>query len=202
MGKIWKARSNRFTVPVGYVNGLHLYSAVLHWPCTKCFIIGLTFTHSHPVTSSCHARCCQTHWRQVGVQCLAQGHFDMLDSWSRDQTANLTVTGQPALPTELQPPYVVYFGFKVKWHQKDGSLNRANELNVFCILASTFFSPSHVSHAVPEPRVSLSHFQSHFTPQLWIPTQSCQQFISHQKTLKPLYLPVLTISSSQTKRQE
>ena len=30
-----------------------------------------------PVGGCCHARCCQAHWRQVRVQCLAQGHFDM-----------------------------------------------------------------------------------------------------------------------------
>ena len=79
------------------LNGLHFSSPSLHRLCTQSALqLGLSFTHSYPVGSSCRAR-----WRWVGVQCL---HFDMLDSWSRDRTANLTVTGRPALPTELQPP--------------------------------------------------------------------------------------------------
>ena len=52
--------------------------------------------HTHtPVGSCCHERCC--HWGKIRVQCVAQGPFN---SQNRDRTTNLT--GQPALPTELQ----------------------------------------------------------------------------------------------------
>ena len=80
---------------------------------TNCvFKVLYIWPHIHPFTHSftpsgqqLPCKVLPTHWRQVGVQCLAQGHFDMLDSWSQDRTANLTVMGWPALPTELQPPH-------------------------------------------------------------------------------------------------
>ena len=32
---------------------------------------------SYPDAGGCHARCRPAHQEQFGVQCLAQGHFDM-----------------------------------------------------------------------------------------------------------------------------
>ena len=37
--------------------------------------------------------CCEVPWEQLGVQCLAQGHFDMQAAGTRDRTANLAVKG-------------------------------------------------------------------------------------------------------------
>ncbi len=41
---------------------------------------------------------------------LAQGHFDMRTGGARDQTADLLISGQPALPPEPQLPFLVSCG--------------------------------------------------------------------------------------------
>ena len=41
---------------------------------------------------------------QVGVQYLAQGHFDMQLSGAGICTSDFPITSRPALPAELQPP--------------------------------------------------------------------------------------------------
>ena len=42
------------------------------------------------------------HWEQLGVRCLAQGHFDMLTEGVRDQTTDHVISGRPALAPELR----------------------------------------------------------------------------------------------------
>ena len=54
--------------------------------------------------------------QEVGVQDLAQGHFDMqLSSAPGELGFEPTITSQPALPAELQPPplFKVHFLIKV-----------------------------------------------------------------------------------------
>ncbi len=63
-----------------------------------------SFTHAvtHWWRWSCRARHQPAHQEQLGVKCLAQGHFN---TWrARDRTANLGINGWPALPPEPQPP--------------------------------------------------------------------------------------------------
>jgi hypothetical protein len=63
----------------------------------------LTFTHS---CTHSHRRRCQpceataSLSRAVRVRCLAQGHLDTQLGGAGDQTSNLLVTSQPALPPD------------------------------------------------------------------------------------------------------
>ena len=70
------------------VNGLHLYSAFIQSALQRPLIHPFTHTFTHQwrqATMQGAGR--PAHWEQFGVQCLAQGHFDMWPAGAR--TADL-----------------------------------------------------------------------------------------------------------------
>lgn len=95
------------------VNGLHLYSTfkrpLRHPKYTLAYHPPI---HSHPNwqqrPTSCHARCGQvlslTNWRQLGVKCLAQGHFDMQTGGAGNQIGDPAISRQPPLPLSHSCP--------------------------------------------------------------------------------------------------
>lgn len=87
-------------------HGLHLYS-VFQQPhgTPKRFIIACHspfHSHTHPpMGGCCHTRRRQPDWKQLGVQCLAQGHLKHVGSWSPDlKPFNRQM--RPTRPTEPQ----------------------------------------------------------------------------------------------------
>ncbi len=67
-----------------------------------CHSFTQSCTHSHPDGSELPHRVLANHQAQFGVQCLAQGHFDMWTGGG-DQTANPAISEQLILPPESQP---------------------------------------------------------------------------------------------------
>ena len=55
-------------------------------------------THSYTDGGVNHARHLPAHQEQLGVQCLAQGHFDTDSGGARVRTGDLAVTIQPLYP--------------------------------------------------------------------------------------------------------
>uniref|UniRef100_A0A0E9UYU2 Uncharacterized protein n=1 Tax=Anguilla anguilla TaxID=7936 RepID=A0A0E9UYU2_ANGAN len=51
------------------------------------------------MVKGCHARYQSSHWEQLGVRCLVQGHFDT--PRAGDRTGNPLTARQPLLPPEL-----------------------------------------------------------------------------------------------------
>ena len=74
------------------VNGLHLYSAFIQ----SAVQFMLSFTHSHtihtPTAIGCHARYQPARQEQLGVRCLAQGHFDTPRVGSNRQPSDCQTT--------------------------------------------------------------------------------------------------------------
>ena len=76
------------------VNGLHLYSAFIQSALQFMPLIH-PFTHTHihtPTAIGCHARHRPTHQEQLGVRCLAQGHFDTPRGGSDRQPSDCQTT--------------------------------------------------------------------------------------------------------------
>ena len=66
---------------------------------------------------------------QCGVQCLAQGHFDMPGAgiW----TSDLPITSRPALPTELQPPLTIVLFKVISNYSCQLNIVRVKKYNIF-----------------------------------------------------------------------
>ena len=71
----------------------------IHWEVKRRTVDASVLTsHIHtPMVATTN------HWRQCGVQCLAQGHFDMWTGGAGIRTADPRIIGWPALPPERQP---------------------------------------------------------------------------------------------------
>ena len=72
------------------VNGLHLYSTFIQ---STLQFMPLIHTHIHtPTAIGCHARYQPAHQEQLGVRCLAQGHFDTPRVGSNQQPPDCQAT--------------------------------------------------------------------------------------------------------------
>ena len=79
------------------VNGLHLYSAFIQSAAQFMPLI-LPFSHQHRLAAMRgYQPACQ---EQLGVGCLAQGHFDT----ARDRTGNPPTARRQLLPLEPHRP--------------------------------------------------------------------------------------------------
>ena len=68
------------------VNGLHLYSTFIQ---SAVQFMPLIHTHIHtPTAIGCHARYQPARREQLGVRCVAQGHFDKPRVGSNQQTSD------------------------------------------------------------------------------------------------------------------
>ena len=87
------------------VNGLHLYSAFIQ-SFIQIFFASHSPIHTHihtPTAIGCHARYQPARQEQLGVRCLAQGHFDMPRVESNLQPSDCQTT---ALPPEPHRPTI------------------------------------------------------------------------------------------------
>ena len=76
---------------IDMVNGLHLYSAFIQ---SAVQFMPLIHTHIHtPTAIGCHARYQPARQEQLGVRCLAQGHFDTPRVGSNRQPSDCQTTG-------------------------------------------------------------------------------------------------------------
>jgi len=93
-----------------------------------------TLPHSH--TNGGIKLCLPTHWRQCGVQCLAQGHFDMWTGGAGIQTADLSIIGRPALPPELTSltSHVSIYG-----HKRDNDWQRSPYMGISACMTADFW---------------------------------------------------------------
>ena len=89
------------------VNGLHLYSTFLVFRLLKALYA--TCQHS-PIHTHIHSLMAvaamqgAAHQEQFVVQYLAQGHFNMQTGGAGNRTANLPISGRPALPLSHSHP--------------------------------------------------------------------------------------------------
>ena len=82
------------------VNGLHSYRAFVASALSKRFTI---LPNIHPFTHRRRCQPCKATASSSGAvrgRCLTQGHLDTKLGGAGDQTSNLPVTSQPALPPE------------------------------------------------------------------------------------------------------
>ena len=75
------------------INGLHLYSAFIQSAVQLMPLIH-PFTHTF-MAIGCHARYQPAGQEQLGVRCLAQGHFDMPRVGSNRQPSDCQTTALP-----------------------------------------------------------------------------------------------------------
>ncbi len=91
-------------------SALQLKSAISH-SHTQSQSKGRWFLHKEPTRlSGTHTHTFTLQWpshlEQFGVQCLAQGDFDMWIREAGDRTTNRLTGRQPVVPTEPQPPHM------------------------------------------------------------------------------------------------
>ena len=80
------------------VNGLHLYSAFIQ-SAVQLMPHSPVHTHIHtPTAIGCHARHQPARQEQLGVRCLAQGHFDTPRVGSNRQPSDCQTTALPPEP--------------------------------------------------------------------------------------------------------
>ena len=79
------------------VNGLHLYSAFI-----QSAVQFMPLIHT-PTAIGCHARYQPARQEQLGVRCLAQGHFDTPRVGSNRQPSDCQMTALPPEPFRLCP---------------------------------------------------------------------------------------------------
>ena len=85
------------------VNGLHLYSAFIQSALQFFASHSPIHTHIHtPTAIGCHARYQPARQEQLGVRCLAQGHFDTPRVGSNRQPSDCQTTALPPEPHRPQ----------------------------------------------------------------------------------------------------
>ena len=104
------------------VNGLHLYSAFIQSALQFLPLIHPfthTFTHIHtPTAIGCHARYQPARQEQLGVRCLAQGHFDTPRVGSNRQPSDCQTTAlppEPTTPTVMMVDDIAYIQDALFW---------------------------------------------------------------------------------------
>ena len=104
---------SRLQAVIEMVNGLHLYSAFIQSAFYNFFASHSPIhTHIHtPTAIGCHARYQPARQEQLGVRCLAQGHFDTPRVGSNRQPSDCQTT---ALPPEPYRPQIDCKGFATK----------------------------------------------------------------------------------------